>query len=96
MRDRDTNIPIDSTAIALQALTWILADEARARRLLALTGLEAEDLRARIDEPAVLDAAFDFIAAHEPDLIACAQNLGLKPAQLMAARQHLNPESFHE
>ena len=70
--------------IALQALAWILGEEARAERLLSLTGLDADQLRARADDPVLWQAALDFLAAHEPDLIACADTLGLSPERLMA------------
>ena len=80
----------DSQAIALSALAWTLGDDRRAERLLALTGLEPRDLRARLNDPAVLDAALGFLEAHQPDLIACAEALGLKPDRLIAARMDLN------
>ncbi len=92
MRVPDTNDA--SAVIALQALIWVLGDPQRADRLLALTGLDVDDLRARIDDPAVLGAALGFLETYEPDLIACAIELGLKPARLIAARQALNPEVY--
>jgi hypothetical protein len=76
-------------ALALQALAWTLGDSARASRLLGVTGLDAAGLRARAGEPALLAAALGFLEAHEPDLIACADALGVRPAQLVAARAAL-------
>jgi len=70
-------------ALALSALAWILSDDARAGRLLALTGLEAADLRARVGDPALHDAVLAFLEAHQPDLIACAEALGVPPAALV-------------
>jgi len=81
MLKAETN-PHDKMALALSALAWILSDDARAGRLLALTGLEAADLRARVGDPALHDAVFAFLEAHQPDLIACAEALGVPPAQL--------------
>jgi hypothetical protein len=80
----------DATAIALQALAWVLADDARAGRLLALTRLEPEGIRARIGDPAMLGAVLAFLESHEPDLIACAEALGVKPQRLIAAQERLN------
>lgn len=80
----------DATALALQALAWTLGDDARAGRLLALTGLEPEGIRALIGDPAMLGAVLAFLASHEPDLIACAEALGMKPQQLIAAQERLN------
>ncbi len=75
--------------IALQTLAWIVSEEARANRLLSLTGLDAEQLRARAADPVLWQAAFDFLAAHEPDLIACAQDLSLTPERLMRVAQEI-------
>jgi hypothetical protein len=73
----------------LGALSWVLGDEARADRLLALTGLGPDDLRAGLGDPGVLGAVLDFLASHEPDLVAAADELGVEPADLMAARERL-------
>jgi hypothetical protein len=67
----------------------VLSGEDRAARLLALTGLSPEDLRAGLGDPAVLGAVLDFLAAHEPDLIAAADHLGVAPDALIAARDAL-------
>ncbi len=88
MRVPETNE--DNLALGLQALAWTLRDDTRAERLIALTGLTVADLRARLGDPAVLDAVLGFLEAHEPDLIACAQALGVKPQRLIVARHELN------
>ena len=88
MRPSDTNFP-DPEAIALSALGWTLADEGRAERLLALTGLAPDDLRARLGERSVLAAVLGFLEAHEPDLVAAAEALGVSPAGLVEARRRL-------
>ena len=86
MRNQDTN---DPEALALAALGWTLGDEARAQRLLALTGLAPADLRARLGEPGLLAAILRFLEAHEPDLLACAEALGVAPNRLVEARRRL-------
>ena len=88
MRIHDTNQQ-DPETLALSALGWTLADEARAQRLLALTGLTADDLRSRLGEPSLLAAVLGFLEAHEPDLLACAEALRVLPAELAAARRRL-------
>ncbi|MDQ3139914.1 MAG: DUF3572 domain-containing protein [Pseudomonadota bacterium] len=75
-------------AVALAALGWIVGDSARADRLLALTGLDPDGLRARLDEPALLAAILRFLESYEPDLVACAEALDL-PAALVDARREL-------
>ncbi|MBB3983613.1 hypothetical protein GGR44_003309 [Sphingobium fontiphilum] len=75
--------------LALMALGWTLSDGARADRLLALTGLDSQALRDGLDNGAVLGAVLGFLADHEPDLIVCAAELGVDPADLIAARRAL-------
>ena len=79
----------DPVASALRALAWTLAEQARADRMLALTGLTGDDLRTRAAEPAVLAAVLGFLEAYEPDLIACAEALNMPPAALVHAREAL-------
>ena len=76
-------------ALALSALAWILSDEARAQRLLGTTGLTPDALREGLGEPALLAAAIRFLEAHEPDLIACASQVGVAPGEMVAARRQL-------
>ena len=81
-------MPVSDTNadLALHALAWTLGDAERAHRLLDLTGLDPASLRARADDPAVLAATLAFLEANERDLIACADDLGVKPEALVAAR----------
>ena len=79
----------DAATLALGALAWAVGDPARAGRLLALTGLEPADLRARADDPAVLGAVLGFLESHEPDLLACADALAVSPGALVYARRSL-------
>jgi hypothetical protein len=82
----DTN---DPEALALAALGWTLADQPRAERLLALTGLTPDTLRERLGERSLLAAVIGFLESYEPDLMACAEALGLPPASLVEARRRL-------
>ena len=75
--------------MALRALAWTVAEQARADRMLAMTGLRADDLRERAMEPPVLAAMLNFLEAYEPDLLACAQALEVNPTDLVQARQAL-------
>ena len=79
----------DAATLALSALGWVLGDGSRAERLLSLTGLSADELRAGLGDPALLGAVLDFLCAHEPDLVAAAEALNVTPAQLAAARESL-------
>jgi hypothetical protein len=67
----------------------VLADGPRAERLLALTGLTPDALRGGLGDAGVLGAVLDFLASHEPDLLAAADALAVDPAALVAARERL-------
>lgn len=80
---------LDAQTLALLALAWSLEDARRADRLLALTGLTTHDLRDRATEPALGAAVLAFLESYEPDLIACAAHLDVKPERLVGARAEL-------
>ena len=85
----DSQVTNDAEAVALRALGWTLSDDARASRLLALTGLSPETLRQGLGEPRLLAAVLRFLEGHEPDLLACAGDLELTPLQLVESRRIL-------
>ena len=91
MQKHDTNnrAGMSADALALQALAWTLSEEDRAQRLLALTGLTADHMRASIDDPTMLAAVIKFLEAFEPDLIACAEAIQCAPEELVTARREL-------
>ena len=86
MIDEETN---KAETLALAALGWTLGEHARAGRLLALTGLDPQTLRARLGEADLLAATLRFLEGHEPDLVACAEALAVPPAELVEARRRL-------
>ena len=79
----------DPTAIALRALAATLSEQRLAERFLSLSGIDPPDLRQRASDPDVLVALLRFLEAHEPDLLAIADELAVKPATLVAARRDL-------
>ncbi len=89
VRQENKQIVSDPLALALHALAWTLAEQPRAECMLALTGLSGDDLRRRASEPALLAAVLGFLAAHEPDLIACAEALAVAPSAPVQAREAL-------
>ena len=87
---KDTNAKIsDSSTLALQALGWALADEKRAERFLALTGLTPDILRAAVSQAGTQAAILRFLESHEPDLVACSVAIDVSPEALVAARREL-------
>jgi hypothetical protein len=87
MNSDDSNA---ADTLALNALVWVLREPDRADRFLALTGLEGDDIRGRITDPALLDAVLGFLETHEPDLVSCARALDVQPSILVNARSGLS------
>jgi hypothetical protein len=83
---------MDARALGLFALATAVSDERRARRFLDLTGIGTDELRERAAEPALLAAVIRFLEAHEPDLLAVAEGMDVKPEALVAARRQLEEE----
>jgi hypothetical protein len=81
--------PNDPLALALSALAATLGEQRRAQRFIELTGIGTDELRARACEPALLSALIRFLEAHEPDLIAVSEDLGVSPDLLVQARREL-------
>jgi len=79
----------DAMALALRALAAALGNQRLAVRFLSLSGIGPPDLRQRAGDPALLAALLRFLEAHEPDLVAIAEELGVKPEALVAARREL-------
>lgn len=81
--------PTDPFVLGLAALAATLHEPKRAQRLLDLTGIGTDELKRRASDATLLAAVISFLEAHEPDLFAVCDELGLKPSQLVAARQML-------
>ncbi len=87
MRRPETNE--DAATLALRALVWVIGDDPRRDRFLALTGIAPADLRARAADPGFLAQLLAHLEAYEPDLLACADALAVPPAAIVAARAEL-------
>ena len=87
MKSASKSIMPDPQALALSALGWILGDPSRADRLLALTGITPDDLRAGLGNPAILGAVLDFLLGNESDLVDAADALDVPPGSFAAARK---------
>jgi len=75
--------------MALRLVGWIFSDAGRIDRMLGLTGLDAASLRAGLTDLTTLGALMDFVLDHEPDLLACAEALDVRPAEIAAARARI-------
>lgn len=89
MVGRSYNKKGDGHMVALLVVGWIVAEPGRVERFLGLTGLDPDELRAGLSDAAVLGAALDFLLAHEPDLLQCAEAIGETPTAIIAARQEI-------
>jgi hypothetical protein len=79
----------DAETIALAALAATLSDARRAQRFLDLSGIDTVELRRRADERELLSALIRFLEAHEPDLVAVAEEVGVAPEALVEVRRIL-------
>lgn len=72
--------------IAIQALVFIAADEERLRRFLAFSGIDAASIRRAAREPGFLAGVLDHLGGDERLLLAFADQSGMRPEQIAAAR----------
>jgi hypothetical protein len=78
--DRET-----AEATAVSGLGFIAGDPVLLPRFLALTGIEAGQIRQAAREPGFLAGVLQFLMAHEPTLSAFCEASGHNPAQVAAA-----------
>ncbi len=81
--------PNNAEALALAALAATLTDARRAERFLSLTGLSPDGIRSRLEDRSLLAACIAFLEAHEPDLLAVAEDVGTTPQALLRAKAEL-------
>lgn len=84
----------DLMVLALRLLGHVAGDADMGPRFLALTGLDADGLRARASEPALLGALIAFLMAREPDLVAAAAAIDVPPAAIVRAGAAFNGDSL--
>ena len=86
----------EAIQLGIDAFSALFALESLRDRFMALTGFDADDLRSSLASPegqkALATASLDFLAQHEPDLLAIASELDTSPERLVAAWQCLNAE----
>jgi hypothetical protein len=75
--------------IAATALGFIAADPQLLPRFLALSGIEPSAIRAAAEEPGFLAGVLNFIAAHEPTLLAFAEHAAINPQAVLEAMRML-------
>jgi Protein of unknown function (DUF3572) len=76
--------------LALEALSFLAADEERLSRFVYLSGLTVDNLREAAAEPGFLAGVLDHLAGDESLLLAFAANRSLDPAEVTRAWMALN------
>lgn len=76
-------------SIAIQALSFLASDPELLPRFLALTGIEASQVRQAAREPGFLAGVLAFFLAHEPSLLALCADTGLRPQDVAGAASAL-------
>lgn len=71
--------------LAISALGFIASDPELLQRFLAITGIEASDIRRAAATPGFLAGVLQFISAHEPTLVRFAAESGSDPASVEQA-----------
>ena len=72
-------------AMAVEALAFIASDDKLLPRFLAITGIEAADIRRAAASPGFMAGVLQFITAHEPTLLQFAEATGHDPASVTKA-----------
>ncbi len=89
MRDQPILPAQDAETLAIRALGFVAADSVLLNRFLALSGIDAADIRRAAGEPGFLAGVLGFIAAHEPTLLAFAADAGIDPGLVTRAMERL-------
>ena len=76
----------EQTAIAI--LAWLASETEMLGRFLALSGLDAGELRGAVNDPGFLAGMIDFLVSHEPSLLAFCEASGTPPETVEAAWRH--------
>lgn len=72
-------------ALAIRALGFIASDAVLLPRFLAITGIEAKDIRVAAQQPGFLAGVLQFLLAHEPTLVLFAEAAGIDAAEVARA-----------
>ncbi|KAB2863677.1 MAG: DUF3572 domain-containing protein [Bauldia sp.] len=75
--------------LAIAALGFVASDPVLLPRFLAITGIEAGQIRQAAREPGFLAGVLQFLMAHEPTLSAFCEAGGSRPAEVAAALRAL-------
>lgn len=86
----------NAKSLALGALTFILSEDELRDRFLALSGMDADDMRKRIEETDFMASVLEFLLSHEPDLLAFSEYSKENPEHVIVAWRALGGGMGHE
>jgi hypothetical protein len=78
----------DADEIAIAILGWLSGQPDLMSRFLAMTGIEASDIRRAAQEPGFFGGLTGFLMNHEPTMMAFCADTGIAVGRLQAAHQH--------
>lgn len=81
--------PPDPETLGLQALAFLVADDDRRNRFLALTGIQGDQLREIATTQHGLGAILDYLLGFEPLLLEFATEIGIDAPVIVAQRRKL-------
>lgn len=71
--------------VAIRALSFVLEQDSLRDRFLAMSGVDAAQLKDMLSDHAALASVLEFLISHEPDLIDAAENQSVKPEDIVRA-----------
>ena len=82
--------PHKADEIAIAVLGWLSTEPEMMARFLSLSGIDAMELRALVNDSRFLAGLLDFVVAHEPSMMAFCSAYGFLPEEVNAAWQKLS------
>lgn len=82
----------DAETLAIDALSFLAAEEGLLARFAAVTGHTLASIRAEASSPDFLAGILDFLMSDESLLLVFASHKGVTPPEIAAARQALSPD----
>jgi hypothetical protein len=83
-------------SLAIQALGYLAEEPERLERFLALSGLDASQIRAAATQPGFLAGVLDHVVGDETLLVAFAEYLAVAPTEVARAHAELAGSPPHD
>lgn len=88
MREQLSTTDPQETAVTI--LAWLANEPDMLSRFLALSGVQADQIRTAATDPGFLAGLLDFMMAHEPSLMSFCEATGTKPETVAEAWHKLS------